>query len=98
MLSAEGSPVAPAAVQSERVARRRAVLRYLPALVAVLLGLALSFWLFGRARDTEQSRLRDQFAVLVQGAAGSVDARLQSDLEVLRSLGALYASSDAVER
>jgi CHASE1-domain containing sensor protein len=98
MLSAEGSPAAPAAVDSDRAARRRAVLRYSPALAAVLLGLALSFWLFGRARDAEQARLRDQFAVLVQGAAGSVHAGLQSDIEILRSLGALYASSQAVER
>ena len=56
MLSEEGSLVAQSAVHSDRAARRRAVLRYSPALAAVLLGLALSFWLFGRARDAEQAR------------------------------------------
>ncbi len=78
--------------------RRSAALRYLSVVAAAVLGFAFSLALFQRARELEDARLRDQFALIAQSAAGSLQARLEGDIEILRAVAGLYASSQGVER
>lgn len=77
---------------------RRRLRRSVPALTALLAGIALSLGLFYGARSFDDQRIQFEFDSVGDDIKAVLQSRLSTNLDVLRSIASLYASSNEVDR
>jgi diguanylate cyclase (GGDEF)-like protein len=64
--------------------------------IFLLLGLTLTYFLQGSAREAAREALHDEFKFRVSEVLGNIDRRLQSYEQILESTAGLFAASDQV--
>lgn len=62
--------------------------------IFLLLGLTLTYFLQGSAREAAREALHDEFKFRVSEVLGNIDRRLQSYEQILESTAGLFAASD----
>jgi len=88
----------PSQDQREATSTARRLRRAIPATIAMLVGVALSLALFFEARALDYQRIQFEFDSVGEDIKTVLQSRLTANVDLLRSIASLYASSNEVDR